>query len=75
MPLDIVVTVSRGRHNLPQHLGRKIAHDLPEILPLTTASACHRASSHPRPNAAPTPTPLEELGHYGQDHTYTCQAM
>jgi hypothetical protein len=56
MPLDIIVTVSRGGHDLPQHLRRKIAHDLAEIHPLTTASARHPAILAPPPERrAPRP--------------------
>lgn len=49
MPLDVIVAVGRGGHDLPEHLRRKVAHDLPEIPPLTTASAHHPAILAPRP--------------------------
>lgn len=48
MPLDVIVPVGRAYHDLPQDLRRKVAHEHPEIPPLTTASARHPAILAPR---------------------------
>jgi len=54
VPLDVTVTIGRGGHDLPQDVWREVAHDLPEISPLTTAFARHSAILAPQ---APTPNP------------------
>lgn len=49
MPLNIIVTVRRGNHDLPQQLDRKITHDLAEIPPLNIASIRHPVILAPPP--------------------------
>ncbi len=82
MPLDVIVAVRGGGHDLPEHVRRKVAHDLPEIPQLTTASARHPAILAPRPERrthAPHPYPAEPIPtpkgrHRGHDYARVRQA-
>jgi hypothetical protein len=40
--LNVIVAVGRGGHDLPEHLGRKVAHDSPEIRHRHAAPVSHR---------------------------------